>query len=61
VASTALPFRFKAGGDSNGNKMPGLTGGGHSHRPTTKSSNKPFKSRKATKGSLREAAKGMSE
>ncbi|KAL1891931.1 ribosome biogenesis protein tsr1 [Ceratocystis pirilliformis] len=30
----------------------------HSHRPTTKANPKSFKSRKATKGSLREAAKG---
>ncbi|KKA28760.1 hypothetical protein TD95_004796 [Thielaviopsis punctulata] len=30
----------------------------HSHRATTKVSNKAFKSRKATKGSLREASKG---
>ncbi|KAK4241076.1 hypothetical protein C8A03DRAFT_41474 [Achaetomium macrosporum] len=38
--------------------MPGAVGGGHSHRPTTKTSHKPFKSRKATKGQLRDAAKG---
>ncbi|KAK3954665.1 hypothetical protein QBC32DRAFT_335513 [Pseudoneurospora amorphoporcata] len=37
--------------------MPGAVGG-HSHRPTTKTNNKPFKSRHATKGSLRNAAKG---
>ncbi|KAH8811541.1 hypothetical protein F5884DRAFT_700182 [Xylogone sp. PMI_703] len=30
----------------------------HSHRSTTKVSNKPFKSRKATKGALKERAKG---
>ncbi|KAJ9149426.1 Ribosome biogenesis protein TSR1 [Pleurostoma richardsiae] len=30
----------------------------HSHRPTTKVNNKAFKSKKATKGSLREQAKG---
>ncbi|KAL2135861.1 hypothetical protein VTI74DRAFT_6624 [Chaetomium olivicolor] len=38
--------------------MPGAVGGGHSHRPTTKVSHKAFKSRKATKGQLRDAAKG---
>ncbi|KAK4455554.1 hypothetical protein QBC34DRAFT_481528 [Podospora aff. communis PSN243] len=38
--------------------MPGLVATGHSHRPTTKVANKSFKSRKATKGSLRDAAKG---
>ncbi|AEO61579.1 hypothetical protein MYCTH_2311881 [Thermothelomyces thermophilus ATCC 42464] len=40
--------------------MPGAVGGGHhhSHRPTTKVTHKPFKSRHATKGQLRDAAKG---
>ncbi|KAK4122598.1 DUF663-domain-containing protein [Parathielavia appendiculata] len=38
--------------------MPSAVGGGHSHRATTKVSHKPFKSRKATKGQLRDAAKG---
>ncbi|KAI9774184.1 MAG: hypothetical protein M1839_001886 [Geoglossum umbratile] len=33
----------------------------HHHRSTTKASNKPFKSRKATKGSLKELAKGRVE
>ncbi|KAK3397050.1 hypothetical protein B0T20DRAFT_415118 [Sordaria brevicollis] len=37
--------------------MPGAVSG-HSHRPTTKTSNKPFKSRHATKSSIRNAAKG---
>ncbi|EGO56321.1 hypothetical protein NEUTE1DRAFT_130319 [Neurospora tetrasperma FGSC 2508] len=37
--------------------MPGAVSG-HSHRPTTKASNKPFKSRHSTKGALRNAAKG---
>ncbi|RDL40301.1 putative Ribosome biogenesis protein tsr1 like protein [Venustampulla echinocandica] len=32
--------------------------GSHSHRSTTKSSQKPFKSRKATKGALKEIQKG---
>lgn len=31
---------------------------GHSHRATTKVSNKSFKSRKASKGALRDQAKG---
>ena len=30
----------------------------HSHRPTTKVTHKSFKSRKATKGALREELKG---
>jgi len=53
----SLPFRFKAGGDA---KMPGAVATGHSHRPTTKATNKGFKSRKATKGAIRDAAKGES-
>jgi hypothetical protein len=52
----SLPFRFKAGGDA---KMPSAVGG-HSHRATTKVAHKGFKSRKSTKGQLRDAAKGMS-
>lgn len=31
----------------------------HSHRATTKVGNKAFKSRKATKGSMRDQLKGM--
>ena len=31
----------------------------HSHRPTTKVTHKPFKSRKASKGQLRDRAKGI--
>ncbi|KAL1881129.1 hypothetical protein VTK73DRAFT_4806 [Phialemonium thermophilum] len=38
--------------------MPGPVAPAHSHRPTTKVSNKPFKSRTATKGALRRQAKG---
>ena len=53
----SLPYRFKAGGEA---KMPSAAGGGHSHRATTKVSHKAFKSRKSTKGQLRDAAKGMS-
>lgn len=30
----------------------------HSHRNTTKTSHKPFKARKATKGALKEISKG---
>ncbi|KAK4111164.1 DUF663-domain-containing protein [Canariomyces notabilis] len=41
--------------------MPGAVGAGHSHRPTTKVSHKPFKSRKATKGQMRNAAKGRTQ
>ncbi|KAK4140881.1 uncharacterized protein C8A04DRAFT_39515 [Dichotomopilus funicola] len=38
--------------------MPGAVAGNHSHRATTKVSHKAFKSRKSTKGQLRDAAKG---
>ncbi|OWP02406.1 hypothetical protein B2J93_3194 [Marssonina coronariae] len=50
----SIPFRFKAGG--NGNMAPSVDG--HSHRSTTKGTQKAFKSRKATKGALKEIAKG---
>ncbi|TVY80311.1 Ribosome biogenesis protein tsr1, partial [Lachnellula suecica] len=51
----SIPFRFKAGG--NGTSMPSSVAS-HSHRSTTKSSHKPFKSRKASKGALKEIQKG---
>ncbi|KAK4461173.1 hypothetical protein QBC42DRAFT_270722 [Cladorrhinum samala] len=41
--------------------MPAAVAAGHSHRPTTKQTHKSFKSRKATKGALRDAAKGRIE
>jgi hypothetical protein len=50
----SLAFRFKAGGDGT---MPSSVAS-HSHRSTTKASHKPFKSRKATKGTLKEIQKG---
>jgi pre-rRNA-processing protein TSR1 len=52
----SIPFRFKAGG--NGTSMPSSVSG-HSHRSTTKASHKPFKSRKATKGAVKEIKKGI--
>jgi hypothetical protein len=48
----SLPLRFKAG-----SKM--VASGGFHHRSTTKKDNKTFKSRKATKGALKEQLKGM--
>lgn len=50
----SIPFRFKAGPDV---KMPSSVTS-HSHRSTTKTSHKGFKSRKATKGALKELTKG---
>ncbi|GAB0142129.1 hypothetical protein EsHS_00002693 [Epichloe bromicola] len=50
----SLPFRFKAGGNG---KMP-VAVANHSHRPTTKVSHKPFKSKAASKHELRDRAKG---
>ncbi|EKD12776.1 uncharacterized protein L3040_006929 [Drepanopeziza brunnea f. sp. 'multigermtubi'] len=50
----SIPFRFKAGGNGN---MPSSVQG-HSHRSTTKGTQKAFKSRKTTKGALKEIAKG---
>jgi hypothetical protein len=48
----SLPFRFKAGG----NMAP--IAAQHHHRSTTKQTQKSFKSRHATKGSIKELAKG---
>jgi hypothetical protein len=50
----SIPYRFKAGGDSS---MPSTVQ--HSHRSTTKASHKPFKSKKASKGALKEISKGL--
>jgi hypothetical protein len=50
----SIPYRFKAGGDGN---MPSTVQ--HSHRSTTKASHKPFKSKKASKGALKEISKGL--
>ena len=41
--------------------MAPTNGGGHSHRPSLKQSNKAFKSKHSSKGSLRDAAKGRIE
>ncbi|KAK5116375.1 hypothetical protein LTR62_007922 [Meristemomyces frigidus] len=57
LATNSIPFRFKAGG--NGNNMVPTTD--HHHRSTTKSSNKPFKTKHATKSALKERSKGKIE
>jgi pre-rRNA-processing protein TSR1 len=49
--STSLPFRFQAGSKAT-------SIGPHHHRSTTKVSQKSFKSKHATKGALKEKAKG---
>ena len=53
--AAVLPFRFKAGGSG------GLDPQQHHHQSTTKPSNKPFKSRHATKNALRDISKGKVE
>lgn len=50
----SIPYRFKAG--ASGSKMAPMDG--HHHRSTTKVSHKPFKSRHASKGALKEKSKG---
>lgn len=52
--TVALPYRFKAGG--SGNMAP--VAGQHHHRSTTKHAQKPFKSKHASKGALKELSKG---
>lgn len=57
--ANVLPFRFKAGGDgSHTSSMAGLQ---HHHRSTTKSANKSFKTKHATKSALKNQAKGKVE
>ena len=51
----SIPFRFKAGGSSSGTMAPE----NHHHRSTTKQNKKTFKSRHATKSSLKELSKGI--
>lgn len=53
-----LPFRFKAGG---GGSMASAAVPQHHHRSTTKVSNRPFKSRFASKSALKDRAKGKVE
>ncbi|TKA56350.1 hypothetical protein B0A55_13332 [Friedmanniomyces simplex] len=55
MAST-IPFRFKAGGSNAMTPIPD-----HHHRSTTKASNKPFKTRHASKSALKERSKGKVE
>lgn len=48
----AIPFRFKAGGGM------APMAEQHHHRSTTKVYHKPFKSKHATKGAIKDLAKG---
>jgi pre-rRNA-processing protein TSR1 len=58
--ASSIPFRFKAGGSGNGNMAPSVAQD-HHHRSTTKQNKKGFKSRHATKSSLKEQSKGKVE
>lgn len=53
----SLPLRFK--GSSGANMAPNPQSMPHQHRPTTKTSQKAFKSKHASKNSLRDKSKGM--
>src|SRR5438045_182427 len=54
-----LPLRFRTGGTgSTTNMAPIPTSVHHHHRSTTKQSQKPFKSRFASKNALKDLAKG---
>lgn len=55
IKVASIPFRFKAGGSM----APILET--HSHRNTTRISHKPFKSRHATKGLIKDLSKGKVE
>lgn len=52
----SLPYRFK--GSSGANMAPTQTV--HHHRSTTKTSHKPYKTKHASKSSLKDKEKGMS-
>lgn len=58
--ASALPFRFRAGGSSAPSSAPTMADH-YSHRPTTKQVNKAFKSRHASKSSLKNEQKGKVE
>ncbi|KAK1083064.1 ribosome biogenesis protein tsr1, partial [Friedmanniomyces endolithicus] len=53
--ASAVPFRFKAGTTAM------TPSSDHHHRSTTKASNKPFKTRHASKSALKERSKGKVE
>lgn len=55
----SIPYRFKAGAGSSSNMAPTLSST-HHHRSTTKTSQKPYKSRFTSKSALKDLAKGAS-
>jgi pre-rRNA-processing protein TSR1 len=55
LVTMSLPFRTK-GGDSGGTMT--MAAAVHHHRSTTKADHKPFKTKFASKGALKDAAKG---
>ena len=57
VKLASIPFRFK--GSSGANNMATQTM--HHHRSTTKTTNKPFKSKHASKGTLKDQEKGAQQ
>ncbi|ERF74677.1 hypothetical protein EPUS_00807 [Endocarpon pusillum Z07020] len=57
----SLPYRFKAGGSGSRESMAPISTMSHHHRSTTKQSHKPFKPRFASKGALKDIAKGKIE
>lgn len=54
IAKLALPYRFKGSGN------PSMAPINHHHRSTTKTPQKSFKSKHASKGAIKELSKGMS-
>ena len=55
----SLAFRFKAGGSGTHTTMAPTNSSVHHHRSTTKVDHKPYKTRFASKGALKDQAKGM--
>jgi pre-rRNA-processing protein TSR1 len=61
ILENSLPFRFKAGGDGQRRANMAATATQHHHRSTTKTVNKSFKTRHASKSALKNQAKGKVE
>lgn len=60
AAAMSIPYRFKAGGSGGTATMAPIQPQVHHHRSTTKVDHKPYKPRFASKGDLKDQAKGTS-
>ena len=58
-STMSLPFRFKAGSAGVSSQTNTMSVGVHHHRSTTKTIQKPYKSRFTSKSALKDQVKGM--